>query len=64
MIAGDEILFNPYGIIQINPLKHRSLVINFEGALAFVDFITGDQGQKIIKNFGIEKYGQNLFYPY
>jgi len=64
VIAGDEILFNPYGIIQINPLKHRSLVINFEGALAFVDFITGDQGQKIIKNFGIEKYGQNLFYPY
>ena len=64
LIEGDEILFNPYGIIQINPQKHVDLNINHKGALAFIKYITGQRGQEIIENFGMEKYGQHLFYPY
>ncbi len=64
LIEGDETLFNPYGIIQINPQRHEDLNINHNGALAFVKYITGQIGQEIIENFGMEKYGQHLFYPY
>jgi tungstate transport system substrate-binding protein len=64
LIEGDESLFNPYGIIQINPQKHQDLNINHQGALAFIEYVTGLQGQAIIEKFGMEKYGQHLFFPY
>ncbi len=63
LVEGDEILFNPYGVIPVNPDKHKDIDINYEGACAFADFITGERGQAIIKEFGVEKYGQPLFYP-
>ena len=64
LIEGDEVLLNPYGIIQINPQKHLDLNINHEGASAFLKYIIGKKGQEIIGKFGMEKYGQHLFYPY
>ena len=63
LVEGDEILFNPYGVIAVNPEKHPDIDINYDGAIAFVGFITGEKGQAIIKSFGVEKYGQPLFYP-
>ena len=33
------------------------------GPQAFADFITSPEGQKIIREFGIEEYGQPLFFP-
>ncbi len=63
LVEGDGILFNPYGVIPVNPDKHKDIDINYEGACAFADFITGEKGQAIIKEFGVEKYGQPLFYP-
>lgn len=56
---GDEKLFNPYGIIAANPEKHPHTKI--ELAKKLIDFITGPQGQKIIKDFKIN--GKQLFYP-
>ena len=56
-------VYNPYSIIFINPEKHEGININYQGALDFLEFITGEQGQAIIKEFGIEEYGQPLFYP-
>jgi len=56
---GDEILFNPYGIIAVNPEKHPHT--KFDLAKNLIDFITGPQGQKIIKNYKIK--GEQLFYP-
>lgn len=63
LVEGDEILFNPYGVIPVNPEKHKDIDINYEGAQAFVEFITGEKGQAIIKEFGVAEYGQPLFYP-
>ena len=63
LVEGDDILFNPYGVIAVNPERHKDIDINYEGAQAFADFITGEKGQAIIKEFGMEKYGQPLFYP-
>lgn len=63
LVEGDDILFNPYGIIPVNPENHPDLGINLEGAMDLVEFITGHEGQDIIRRFGIDKFGQPLFYP-
>ena len=63
LVEGDPILFNPYGIIPVNPEKHSDLGINYQGAMDLVEFITGQEGQDIIREFGKEKFGQPLFYP-
>jgi hypothetical protein len=28
-----------------------------------MDYITGEKGQALIKDFGVEQYGEPLFYP-
>ena len=35
---------------------------NLEGAKAFADFITSPEGQTIIAEFGVEQYGEPLFF--
>jgi tungstate transport system substrate-binding protein len=54
-------LYNKYSVIAVNPKK--SSKINKAGALKFVEFITSKQGQKLIGNFGVKKYGKPLFVP-
>ena len=61
LVEGEELLLNPYGVIAVNPEKYSN--INNKGAMAFIDYITGEQGQALIKNFGVEEYGEPLFYP-
>jgi tungstate transport system substrate-binding protein len=63
LVKGDKTLYNPYGVIAVNPEKHPKLKINYKGATAFIDFITGTEGQKIIKEFGVAQFGIPLFYP-
>jgi len=63
LVEGDPMLFNPYGIIPVDPEKHPGLGINYQGAMKLVEFITGQEGQDIIREFGKEKFGQPLFYP-
>ncbi len=61
LVEGDSSLFNPYGVIAVNPEKFPD--VNNEGALAFIEYVTGEKGQALIKDFGVDKYGQPLFYP-
>ena len=61
LVEGDPFLLNVYHVITVNPEKYPN--INLEGAKAFADFVTSDEGQKIIAEFGVEKYGQPLFFP-
>ncbi len=63
LVQGDPILYNPYGVIAVNPEKHPDLNINYDGAMEFVNWITSEEGQNIIREFGVEEYGQPLFYP-
>lgn len=63
LVEGDPSLFNSYGIIPVNYKKHPGLGINYQGAMDLVDFITGQEGQDIIREFGKDKFGQPLFYP-
>ncbi len=58
LVEGDPDLFNPYGIIAVNPEIHKD--INHSGAMKFIDFITSDKGQEIINNF--RNNGEQLFF--
>jgi tungstate transport system substrate-binding protein len=60
LFEGDPFLLNVYHVITVNPEKYPN--VNLEGAKAFADFITSDEGQTIIAQFGVEKYGQPLFF--
>jgi tungstate transport system substrate-binding protein len=61
LFEGDPTLFNPYGIIAVNP--DRFPRVNYVMAMALIGWVTSQQGQKIIADFGKEKYGSTLFYP-
>lgn len=58
---GDSSLLNPYGVIPVNPEKSED--INGELAQAFVEWITSPAVQEMIGQFGVDTYGQPLFYP-
>jgi tungstate transport system substrate-binding protein len=59
LVQGDPRMFNPYGVIAVNPKKYPQL--NYEGAMAFVDWITSPEGQKAIADFKVN--GEQLFFP-
>lgn len=61
LFEGDPILFNPYGIIAVNPAKYPH--VNYVKAMALIGWVTSQEGQKIIKEFGKEKFGRPLFTP-
>ena len=59
MVEGDKKMFNPYGIIAVNPAKYKD--INYKGAMQLIDWITSPEGQQKIAAFKVN--GQQLFYP-
>jgi len=61
LFEGDPFLFNPYGIIAVNPATHPH--VNYIKAIALIGWMTSPEGQKIIKEFGKDKFGQPLFVP-
>lgn len=61
LFEGDQTLFNSYGIIAVNPARHPS--VNYIMAMALIGWVTSQEGQRIIADFGKGKYGAALFYP-
>jgi len=61
LFEGDPILLNVYHVITVNPEKWPH--VNLMGAQAFADFVTSSEGQQIIREYGVEEYGQPLFIP-
>jgi len=58
-VEGDPNMFNPYGIIAVNPQKSKDL--NYKGAMQLVEWITSSEGQNLIAAFKVE--GQQVFFP-
>jgi len=56
----DPSLLNPYGVIPVNPDKGG---IDTDLADLFVDWLTSIETQQQIEIFGIDSFGQPLFYP-
>jgi tungstate transport system substrate-binding protein len=60
LVQGDPALLNIYHVIQVNPQKFPK--VNAEGAKAFSDFMVSKDTQSIIATYGVDKYGQPLFF--
>ena len=57
----DPVLNNPYGIIAVNPASFSH--VKYVYAMAYIGWLTSPEGQKIIRKFGTDKFGQPLFIP-
>ena len=55
---GDKRLFNPYGVIMVNPQKHPHVKV--ELAQKFLDYLISNQAQALIT--GYRRGGEQLFY--
>ncbi|MGH6737030.1 MAG: substrate-binding domain-containing protein [Methyloceanibacter sp.] len=59
LVEGDPNLFNQYGVILVNPEKHKR--VKAEQGQAFVDWLISGEGQNAIASFKIG--GEQLFFP-
>jgi tungstate transport system substrate-binding protein len=59
LVEGDRRLFNQYGVILVNPEKHKH--VKKEMGQAFIDWVVSPEGQKAIADYKIG--GEQLFFP-
>lgn len=60
VFEGEKGLFNPYGVIAVNPRKFPHA--NYALAMKFIEFVTGPEGQRIIANYQVA--GDPIFFVY
>ena len=61
LVERDPILLNLIAVIRVNPAKFQGL--NADAAVAFAGWLESEEAQLIIKEFGVKKYGEPLFFP-
>jgi tungstate transport system substrate-binding protein len=61
LFEGDPSLLNVYHVIVVNPERHPD--VNVDGARAWAAFVTRPDVQQIIGEFGVEEFGEPLFFP-
>jgi tungstate transport system substrate-binding protein len=59
LVEGDNRLFNQYGVILVNPVKHPE--VKQELGQAFIDWLLSKEGQAAIASYTIED--KQLFFP-
>lgn len=59
LAEGDDRLFNPYGVMLVNPARHAR--VRAADGQRFIDWLIGPRGQQAIADFRVD--GQQLFYP-
>ncbi|MEO8104319.1 MAG: substrate-binding domain-containing protein, partial [Betaproteobacteria bacterium] len=59
LVEGDTKLFNQYGVMLVNPVKHPH--VKKEMGMQFIGWITSVEGQAAIAAYKIA--GQQLFFP-
>jgi tungstate transport system substrate-binding protein len=59
LCEGDLSLYNPYGIIAVNPLKHPQ--VRYMEAMMLIAWVTSPEGRDIISNFKTD--GEIMFHP-
>ena len=59
LVEGDKRLFNQYGVILVNPAKHKH--VKKDLGQAFIDWVVSTDGQKAIAGYKIG--GEQLFFP-
>ena len=61
LVERDRILLNIYSVMEANAAKFPR--VNAAGGKAFADFMVSPEVQEAIKTFGVDKYGEPLFFP-
>jgi tungstate transport system substrate-binding protein len=61
--SGEETI-NVYGAIVDNPQRDELKDTEFDASMKFLEFLVSEEGQKIFNDFGRDKFGIPLFYPY
>jgi len=61
LVEGDAVLLNVYHVMTVNPEKWDA--VNYDGGLAFANFMIDSATQAVISEFGVDKFGQPLFFP-
>lgn len=61
LIERDPSLLNIYSVMEVSFARFPK--VNAAGAKAFADFLISATAQEVIKTFGVEKFGEPLFYP-
>ena len=59
LFAGDPRLFNPYGVMLVNPARHPH--VKQEAGRRFIAWLVGAEGQAAIASYRIA--GEPLFFP-
>ena len=60
LVEGDNILYNPYRVIAVNPKKYPQ--VKYVQAMKFIEFLSSEEGQKIIGDYKLD--GEVLFHPW
>jgi tungstate transport system substrate-binding protein len=60
VLEGDPVLFNQYGVMAVNPAKHKH--IKYKEAMVFINWLISPEGQKVIAAYK-DKHGNQLFTP-
>ena len=61
LAEGDKSLLNVYHVVTVSNDKWPK--VNYDGAMAFLNFMVEPSTQEVIGQFGVDKFGQPLFYP-
>ncbi|MEJ2695695.1 MAG: extracellular solute-binding protein [Candidatus Sulfobium sp.] len=59
LLQGDPALFNQYGVMAVNPARHKH--VKYKEAMKFVNWLISKKGQKIIASY--KRKGEELFFP-
>ncbi len=59
LVQGDPSLFNPYGVMLVNPDRRSG--VKAKRGQAFIDWLVSPEGQQAIAGFKIG--GEQLFFP-
>jgi len=61
MVEGDRPLLNIYSVMEVNSARFPR--VNAEGGRRFADFMVSAEAQAVIETFGLERFGEPLFFP-
>ncbi|BCB96751.1 tungsten ABC transporter substrate-binding protein [Dissulfurispira thermophila] len=60
ILEGEPVLFNQYGVMAVNPEKHKH--VKYREAMEFINWLISEEGQHTIASFK-DKHGNQLFIP-
>jgi len=61
LVERDRVLLNIYSVLEASAAKFPR--VNAAGGKAFADFMVAKETQEVIRTYGVEKFGEPLFFP-